>query len=362
MSYIKRYENLKKFLTSQEIDFLIIDDPGSLYYLTGVQVSIGRLIICESHTRLFVDNRYIEEAQKKAHCETHLISEKAIADFIINYGPKDNKKIGFDTTSLSYFAYNKLLNFIKKIKSQHNDIEIKLVPLDEPLKDLRMIKDVEEISAMKKSAALAWKGFEHICHYLKEGVTEKELAFEYEIFCRKNGAEKLAFDPIVCFGQNSSQPHHHPDNTKLKINDIVLMDVGVVVDNYHSDLTRVIFFGQADPLLEKLYSIIKKAQNEALNICRPGTRISDLDKSARDFITEQGYGKEFLHSLGHGIGLETHEFPKIKFDGEDKDAILKTGMVITIEPGIYIAGTGGVRYEDMILITNDGYENFYTAH
>ena len=185
---------------------------------------------------------------------------------------------------------------------------------------------------------------------------------EYEIFCRRNGAQKLAFDPIICFGKNSAEPHHQPDATALKINDIVLMDIGVVFDNYHSDLTRVIFFGQGDPLLEEFYDVTKKASQAALELCRPGTALKELDLAARKVLKEAGYEEYFLHALGHGIGLETHELFIIKYNGKDKDLILKPDMLLTIEPGIYKNGIGGVRYEDMILITGSGYENLYSAH
>jgi Xaa-Pro aminopeptidase len=190
-------------------------------------------------------------------------------------------------------------------------------------------------------------------------VVEKELAKRFEIFCLENGAEGLSFSPIIAFGPNSAMPHYRSQDAQLKKGDVVLIDIGVVCDGYHSDMTRVLFFEQEDPYLSKLYEIVKRAQHSALQMCRPGTKMGQLDRAARSVMKEEGVEELFIHSLGHGIGLEVHEFPRIKFDGEDKDVVLETGMVFTVEPGLYVPGTGGVRYEDTILITDAGYENFY---
>jgi Xaa-Pro aminopeptidase len=212
---------------------------------------------------------------------------------------------------------------------------------------------------MKKSAALVWKGFEHIRRSLKVGVTEKELALSFEIFCRKQGAEKLSFDPIIAFGKNTAYPHYRAGDVKLKKDQLVLIDIGVVVDHYHSDMTRTVFFGNPDPRLVLLETVVKKAHAAALKLCKVGTKVGDLDKAARQVIEKAGLKELILHSLGHGIGLETHEFPRLKYKGEDQSTLLQEGMVITIEPGLYLPGVGGVRYEDTIVITSKGYTNFY---
>jgi len=358
MNFLKRRENLQNYLKDKNIDLLIIDDVISLIYLTGLNLSSGKILITQKNSMLFVDGRYIQEAKQNSDMDVALIGEKALCDFIVQ---SRAKIIGFDGNKVSLTNFEKLKNFSNKINKKYN-LDINLVVLDNPLKEFRVIKDMEEIALMKKAAALTWRGFEHICLFLKEGITEKEVAFEFEFFVKKNGAEKLSFDPIVCFAENTASPHHRPTNKKLKLNDIVLIDIGACIENYQSDMTRVIFFGAANPVLEKMYSIVKKAQFNALSICRPGTKLKDLDIAAKKIIKEENYEKEYLHSLGHGVGLEVHEFPRIKEDSEDQDVILKPGMVITIEPGIYVEGLGGVRYEDMILVTKDGYENFYSSN
>lgn len=358
MNFSKRIKNLQNYISEKKIDLLIIEDPISLIYLTGLHLSSAKLFITQNFSKLFVDGRYIQAAKENSSLDVELLSEKNLSDIILQ---NKCKNIAFDSNKITYNGFEKLTLFIQKIKSK-NDYEINLIPLFNPLKDFRLIKDFDEISILKSAASLNWKGFEHACMLLKEGITEKEIALEYEIFVRKNGGDSLSFDPIVCFGKNSSMPHHVPSKTKLKLDDIVLIDVGVCIDNYHSDLTRVVFFGKANPTLEKIYSITKKAQAQALLLCKPGTKLKDLDLAVRDVFREEDLEKNFAHSLGHGVGLEIHEFPKIKFDAEEKDTVLQPGMIITIEPGLYIPDLGGVRYEDTILITQNGYENFYSLN
>ncbi|MFA6119493.1 MAG: aminopeptidase P family protein [Parachlamydiales bacterium] len=355
MNFVKRIRNLQNYIREKDLDLLIIEDPISLLYLTGLSLTSAKLFIGTLNSKLFVDGRYIQAALESNTIDVGLINEKALYEFICQ---NEIKKAAFDADVVTYHNYERLKVFFEKIKCI-NVSDIQITALYNPLRDFRVIKDSDEIFIMKKSAELTWRGFEHISLILKEGITEMEVAFEFENFVKKHGADSLAFNPIICFGKNSAKPHHVPSNNKLSLNDIVLIDIGVSVQNYKSDMTRVLFFGKPDPVLDKMYSITKRAQAAALSLCRPGSKLKDLDLAARKVLQEENYEKEFLHSLGHGVGLEIHEFPRIRFDNEDKDVYLKAGMIITIEPGIYVQDLGGVRYEDTILITNDGYENFF---
>lgn len=363
MSYIKRIENVQNYLISQGIDFLIIKDSTVLFYLTSLHLSRGLIIIGQTTSRLFVDGRYIEAAKKKSSFSAFLYTDENISDFFLVKSSLQNMKIVFDSDRLTYREYEKTSLFLDNLKQRANrSIEFNLCPMPSPLKNIRSIKTNDEISYLRGAAAINWRGFEYITTLLKEGVTELFLANEYERYCKKTlGATALAFDPLISFGKNTSMPHHKSSETTLKNGDIVLIDIGIVSGNYHSDMTRCLFFGEGDAKLMEIYSIVKAAQKKALSLCRPGVLIGDIDKAARDYISDKGYGDKFIHALGHGIGLETHEFPSIKYDGEDKDTSLSPGMVITIEPGIYLEGLGGVRYEDTILITREGYDNFYAA-
>lgn len=357
MSHLKRIEKVQNILINEKIDFFIFKDPISILYLTGMKTE-GNLIISKTNCRFFADKRYIEEVEKKSPVSVFLIKEDLLYDFFLLHA--ENGKIAFDSCRFSFEDYQKLELFIKKLEKQGSrDIIFSLIPIPDPLKDIKSIKNREEVFLLKKSASLNWRGFDHICSILKEGVTEKSIALEFEIFCLQNGAEKMAFPPIIAFGANSAVPHHVSDETILKKDDIVLIDIGVVVDNYCSDMTRVLFFGSIAPL-ENLYSAIKRVHSHILSLCKPGMKTRELDEIAREMLEKEGYGKEFVHALGHGVGLEVHEFPRIKFNKDD--AILKPGMVITIEPGIYKTGIGGVRYEDTIVITKEGYENLYTSN
>ena len=347
-----RIEKVQNIARQLQVDFLLFEDEVSLFYLTGMHFSQGKLIVGHGKVCLFVDSRYSEAAKEKGLFEVADNNAGAVTKFLSDLVPEGGK-VAVDGKSVTHSNFLRLQKELAKME---------LIGHDDLLKEMRIIKDPEEIASMKKAAALSWRGFHYICSLLKEGITEEWLAMEYEVFCRHAGAEKLAFDPIVCFGKNGARPHHRPGSTALQINQSVLIDVGVVCDGYHSDMTRVIFFGEADFLLEEYYEVVKKAHARALSLCRPGTALGDLDRAAREVFLAYGYEENFIHALGHGIGLETHELFSVSAKGADSDLQLKPGMTLTIEPGLYKTGLGGVRYEDTIVITHDGYENFYSAH
>ncbi len=342
----KRFKNLTEHLAKQKLDGCIVQAPVDLLYLTGLTLSLGTLCIFKGKGCLFVDGRYLQVAQETSWIEVQHAEEKKIRAFAARCEPKT---LAFDAQS-SYAQYEKLCALFPKVK---------LTPIDGLLKEQRLIKDAHELAAMRKSAALLWKGYQHIKKKLKKGMHEIDLAREFEIFSRLHGSEKLAFDPIIAFGENSAMPHYHPGKTKLKQDDIVLIDIGVTVDGYRSDMTRTLFFGTPDPKLAKWAAIVKESHDAALKVCKPGAKAGKLDEAARSVMRREKVEKYYLHSLGHGIGLETHEYPRLKATGADKALILKPGMVITVEPGLYLAGKGGIRYEDTVIVTKNGYENLY---
>lgn len=343
-TFLNRISRLQTLLKKWKADGCLIETPLDLFYLTGLQLSLGILVVLPSKVKLFVDGRYIEFAKKNSPLPVDLLSQEGISAFL-----RPVRALVFDTAATTIHRYEQ----IKKMCSGA------LRGVLQPTRELRLIKDSQELKLMKKSAAVVWKGYEHICRSLKVGITEKELALSFEMFCRQRGAEKLSFDPIIAFGKNSAYPHYRASDEKLKKGQIVLIDIGVVVDHYHSDMTRTVFFGNPDPRLVLLETVVKKAHDAALQLCKEGTKAGDLDKAARQVIQRAGLEEMILHSLGHGIGLETHEFPRLKIKGEDQNVILQEGMAITIEPGLYLPGVGGVRYEDTIVITSKGYTNLY---
>lgn len=347
-----RLKRLQNALKKGKLDACLIEQSLALFYFTGLKLSAGRLIVHSADTLLLVDGRYLQVAEKKSPCPTSLDSPETFLSFCDSHRIQS---LGFDGRHTSYDHFLRMQHWQKK-----NETTIKLVPSTSLFKHVRAIKDKDEIQKLQKSAALLSKGFRFIRASLKKGIKESELSKKFEIFCLGLGADELSFEPIIAFGPNSAMPHYRSQETRLKEGDVVLIDIGVSVDNYHSDMTRVLFYKREDPYLRRLYEIVRRAHQNALKQCRPGVKIKQLDMAARQVMCEENVEDLFVHALGHGIGLEVHEFPRIKFDSEDKDVILESGMVFTIEPGLYVPNLGGVRYEDTILITPTGYKNFYS--
>jgi Xaa-Pro aminopeptidase len=357
MNYKNRIENFKRILKEKKIDFFLLEDSISILYLTGFKISFGKIIISQDKDILFTDNRYFEGLKDISPIEVNLFSKENVFEFF-KKNSKEKNILAIDKTKFTIDNFENLKKFINELKQ---DIQIDITSNINPIYELRAVKDTEEINLMKKAASITWDGFKHICSILKENITEKEVALEFEIFIRQKGAEKLSFDPIVAFAENSAIPHHRVSDRKLKLNENVLLDLGVVYENYCSDFTRVIFFGDPNFQIENMYNLTKKAQEKAISLCRPGISIKEIDLAAREVFKEHGMEKLFIHNLGHGVGLDIHEFPSMSSVGADRDFILKKGMVITIEPGLYIPNLGGVRYEDIIYITDDEPENFYSS-
>ncbi len=337
----QRLQSLQKRVAEAECDGFIIDHQTNLYYLTGLTLSAGRLLVDLEGATLFVDARYYEKCVKSSPFP--VILAETPNTFIDHLSLI--QVLGFDSDNTSYHDFLKLEKNTKRTLKGIND----------PILKQRMIKSEIEITLLKQAATLGSEGFDYVVSLLKEGITETELAIELEIFWKRRGSKGMAFDPIIAFGPNSSMPHYTVSNTSLKKGQPVLLDIGVNFHHYHSDMTRVVFFGNPDPKMAEIYAVVKKAQEEALKLCRPGTSIRELDAAARNYIEEKGYGKYFSHSLGHGVGLDIHELPVLS--GNAEDLSLQPGMVITVEPGIYLQDIGGVRIEDTVVITENGYDN-----
>lgn len=338
---MRRIDRLKAWIKRENLETVLVDDPVDLFYLTGLTLSLGVLLVSSERVILFVDGRYLSAARESAPCEvlplddlkTQVVSRKAIA---------------FDSAFLSFDRYLELQRIFP---------DSPLIPISKPLNALRGVKEPAEIEKLKKAQALTKSGFEHIKGLLKEGVSEEELALEFEVFCRKKGASKLSFAPIIAFGKNSAFPHHRSSKERLEKDQVVLFDLGCVVDGYAGDMTRVVFFGKPDETLEKDYALVKRVQEMAIAIAAPGVVFGELDRLVRKELKEAGVLSLFTHGLSHGIGLDVHEYPRLKIGGGgDADLILEPGMAFTVEPGIYREGLGGVRYEDVVIITQDGHE------
>jgi Xaa-Pro aminopeptidase len=352
LSYAKRIEKTQQYLKENEKDFLFLIDEISIYYLTGLVVENAHLWIGQESAQLFVDGRFIEYALKNGSVEVSLLADKNMEDFLA--GKAKSQSVHLYDEDESIQKWQAMERWLKK-RSLGS-----LQPSFNPIKDFRMVKDPIEIAAIRKACTLTWSCFEQLCDFIQEGVTEERAAQELEIILRKNGAKSSSFDPIVAYTENGAYPHHIPTKRKRKVDEMVLIDMGLVLDYYRSDMTRVVFYGNVDPACQKMYDAVRKAHAKALSLCRPGVTFGELDRAAREVIESEGYGDYFPHSLGHGIGLQTHELPRIKDKGPHSDLIVRPGMVFTIEPGIYVPDVGGVRYEDIVVITSESYENLYS--
>jgi Xaa-Pro aminopeptidase len=337
-----RIETLQKRLSEWNIEALLIENPIDLLYLTGLKLSRGRLWVRHGDIQLHVDGRYFGEASQKSPCPV-LLWEKGKE-------PKEKGTIGFDS------GWTTVANLEKM---QQESPAAVFVPIFQPLKAQRMIKDESEIGHLRRAAQITWQGIQHIQTLFRVGVSEQELALEFEFHVRKLGASGMAFEPIVAFGENSAYPHHRASDIRLKKDQIILVDVGAVYEQYCSDATRFFFFGQPDPELERMAQIVRQADRAARAKVRIGSKIGSIDRAARDELAKSGVEALFTHSLGHGIGLEAHECPLIRWDGDDRDVAILPHMAISIEPGLYRPGLGGVRYENTGVVTQKGFESFY---
>lgn len=341
----KRISTVQKSLSSLAVDTLVITDPIDLFYLSGMHLSLGTIVIKKNAATLIVDNRYFEKCQKEASLPVVPLEPDALKNLL-----SKSKIVGFAQENLTYASFLKLQQATKAT----------LVPLEFPMQQIRAIKEPSEVKALEKAIELCYQGFDFIKDHLRVGVTESSLAKDLEIFWLKNGGEKLSFDSIIAFGKSSSMPHYRASNTALKANQIVLVDIGVVVDGYASDMTRVFFFGKPDPRLEKIYDIVLDAQQKSIKAIKPSVSCAKAYDVSKKIIDRAGYGDKYLHGLGHGIGLETHEYPNLR--AANKDILLQPGMCVTVEPGIYLADVGGVRIEDMVLVTDDACRNLTSGY
>lgn len=336
---MNRIDRLRKKLT---VDAFLITSPIDLYYFTGLELSAGKLLISAQEALLLVDGRYIETAQAQSPVPVILDGQKAFSDAIAPL-----KRIGIDSDKTTVQTWQDLNRLV----------EGRFLPIQGLISQLRAIKGPEEIDLLEKAAALGSEGFDFVVGRLNEGVQESALAFELEMFWRGKGAKGVAFEPIIAFGPNSSKPHYRAGDRRLARDEPVLIDIGVELNHYHSDMTRMAVFGHLQDRMRSIFDIVQEAHRRAIELVKPGTSIAALDDAARLYIESKGHGKDFSHSLGHGIGLEVHEFPTIRRNPLNETLFLEEGMAITIEPGIYLPGIGGVRLEDTVIVTATGHKN-----
>ena len=333
---MNRCEKLYKAMNEANLDAIIITDRPNVRYFSGFSGSAGYLVITPSAKILATDFRYIEQAG----AQTADFEIKNITDFELADCFSKGMRVGFENTSVLYSEY---MRFAKKVDN--------LVPVDTMLTDIRAVKNDEEIAFISRAAAIADKAFDHIVGYIQAGMTERQVALELEMFMRQNGADGLSFDTIVASGTRGSLPHAEPGENKLAQGDLVVLDYGCTVSGYCSDMTRTVAIGDTSDEQLRIYNAVKKVQQECLEMVRPGAvckEIHDYSSKVLNGLYKDCYG----HGLGHGVGLEIHERPNLNSRNE---GILVPGNIVTVEPGLYVSGLCGVRIEDLVLVTEDGY-------
>ena len=340
---------LRKKMQQKGIDAALITNVNNVRYYSGFTGDSSELLITQNEQFFFTDFRYTEHAQKQTSFDVIETKGQDRVEKIFEYAKKAGAvKIGIDLASVEYPSYKSYLEFV----DEENIFDISSI-----VEEQRLIKDDEELAAIRKGSEHNDILLKHVCGIIKEGVSENDIKAEMIYFMLKSGAE-VAFDPIVASGENSSLPHATPTDRTFKPGDFITMDYGFKFDGYCSDFTRTVALSKVDKEQQKVYDIVDEAALKAFEAIKPGVRCVDVDNAARDYIEANGYGKYFGHGLGHGVGMDIHEAPRLGPGSED---VLQAGMVITVEPGIYIAGKFGVRIEDLCVVTEDGYENYTAA-
>lgn len=339
-----KLKKLRQELTQNQLEAIIISQSENRYYFSNFAGTAGMLLITHDAQFLFTDFRYVKQGEEQSphyqviKTKTDLIS--AVTDMI---NQLKLTKIGFEE---NYWTWGNFEKLTEKIKNSN----IQLLPASNIIGQLRSIKSKEEIAILQKAVDLTDSAFAHLIKIIKVGIEEREVALELEFFMRRAGADGASFQYIVASGTRGAMPHGTASTKKIISGQLVTIDFGCMYQGYCSDMTRNLIFGEPNEQQQHIYDVVLKAQEAALAQIRAGMTGREADKIARDIIASAGYGENFGHGLGHGVGLNIHEAPNLS---PNSDVILQEGMVVTVEPGIYLAGWGGVRIEDMVIIKKD---------
>jgi Xaa-Pro aminopeptidase len=339
---MNRLERIRAAIHEHDFDGLLIMSPYNRRYVTEFTGTAGAAIVTGGAAIFITDFRYVEQAEEQARGFDIVKHTGTIFEEIANQAKKLGiQKLGFEKSHVTFETYE-LLNKL---------VDSELVPVAGLVENIRLIKDETELQIMQEVANIADAAFAHITSYIRAGVTEREVANELEFFMRKQGAESSSFDIIVASGYRSALPHGVASDKVIEKGELVTLDFGAYYKGYCSDITRTVAVGDINDELRKIYDTVLEAQLKGMEGIKPGITGKEADALTRDHITAKGYGEYFGHSTGHGLGLEVHEGPGLSMKSK---AVLKPGMVVTVEPGIYISGVGGTRIEDDTVITESG--------
>jgi Xaa-Pro aminopeptidase len=337
-----RRDRLAARLPDLGVEALFVTRLPNVRYLTGFTGSNGQVLVTPEGSIFLTDGRYTEQSRREVpDLKRGSYSADMPGAFAQACRDAAVSEVGFEAAGITYRTYQQL--------SEADGIE--LSPVGAEVEHLRWAKDPDEIRLLDRAQAITDEAFERILPKLVEGVIERDVALELEWSMRQSGAEGVSFDSIVAFGESSAEPHHHPGDRDLRPGDVVKMDFGALFQGYHADMTRTVAFGEPPQELREIHDLVRRAQEAGIEAVRAGVAGKEPDASSRDIIEEAGLGDAFSHSLGHGVGLEVHEGPSLR---TTSDEVLPVGAVVTVEPGVYRPGLGGVRIEDMVEVTEGG--------
>ena len=350
----RRIKELRYRLHANHLDGFLATYLPDVYYLTGFTGSNAALLVTANKATLFTDGRYTQQAREEVSgAKIVIVGNSAAVAALESLPPKFRGIVGIDAAAVNIAAYASLRKTARRVSPNP-----KLKPIASPVAELRQTKDSAELARMRRAANLGSELFAWIRPHIHPGVRETEIAAQLEFTARQAGAEKMSFDTIVAGGARGALPHGVASRARLPRNGLVVLDFGVILDGYCSDMTRTLQLGKPTRKAREAYAAVLEAEQAAIAATAPGVTCGEVDAAARNVLRKARLGRYFTHSTGHGVGIEIHEAPRV---ARNEKTVLQPGMVITIEPGVYIPGEFGIRIEDMVAVTTRGHEVLTSA-
>jgi Xaa-Pro aminopeptidase len=343
--FVERRRLIGAGLENRELDAMLVTSPANVRYLTGFTGSNGAVLVLPGERIFFTDPRYGIQSRREVSCRTQVCKGPILPTVAAIVAASRIRRLGFERAHLSYDGFDLLRANMR--------VNASLEPVSGWLEAHRLLKSETEIELIRRSVETNSKAFELAARRVRPGMRERDLAAEIDHQMRRLGAEKPSFETIVASGDRSALPHARPTGAILKPRQLVLIDMGTFQEGYASDMTRMLFLGAPGAQVRRLYRAVLEAQLAAIDAVRPGVTTARVDRQARHVLKAYKLDRAFVHSTGHGLGLEIHELPRI---GKKDKTRLAAGMAITIEPGVYLEGVGGIRIEDTIIVTSTGCE------
>lgn len=348
---MNRIHKLKQLREENKLDAILITSQENCFYFSQFTGTAGTLVVAESAAYFITDFRYMDQAKEQTEgFEIIEISNNKNKNVVKLLNDNKIKRIGFEDGDVRCKQYQEL---------KDQDSEIEYSPLSDDINQCRQIKDDKEVETIKEAIRITEEAFTKSVTYIEPGMKEMDVAAELEYSLRKSGGEGPSFDFIVASGKRGSLPHGVASDKRIETGDLITLDFGTYYKGYCSDMTRTLVVGEPEKKQVEIYTIVLQAHREVIDKIKPGMTGREADQIAREVIDGAGYGDNFGHGLGHGVGIAVHEAPRLSANSED---VLQPGMIVTDEPGIYIPGWGGVRIEDVLMITEDGCKSLNTSH